>query len=267
MSRHIMQEALNALKYHQEQTRPIYQTGVVIELLEAELSKPEQPDLRKAADMALDALKNYHKSDDDRLAVAMDILHQALAKPEQELDYPPECTTPELEVAYAAGWWKALEVQRNKQQALDKKADNARELGLDYEPEHGFDRTASHMAGEYMYTKQQNVNTSEERVQKSEECVHEPVAWLHPDKKIDVIVPSSLAWFDSPIPLYTAPTKREWVGLTDIDIHVLKMNYDKVKVVYTDRAEDLTVLGQDVNVDGLISAIEAKLKEKNNGNS
>jgi hypothetical protein len=58
---------------------------------------------------------------------------------------------------------------------LDKKADNARELGLDYEPDHGFDRTASHMAGEYVSTNQQNINTSEERVHKSGECVHEPV--------------------------------------------------------------------------------------------
>ena len=82
------------------------------------------------------------------------------AQPEQKLDYPPECTTPELEVAYAAGWWKALEVQRNKQQALDKKADNARELRLDYEPD--------------MSTNQQNVNTSEERVHKSDKYVHEP---------------------------------------------------------------------------------------------
>jgi hypothetical protein len=29
-----------------------------------------------------------------------------------------------------------------------------------------------------------------------------PVAWLHPDKKVDVIVPSSLAWFGKPKPLY-----------------------------------------------------------------
>ncbi len=57
--------------------------------------------------------------------------------------------------------------------------------------------------------------------------------------------------------------KKPWVGLTDIDIHVLKMNHNKVKVVYTDRAEDLTVLGQDVNVDGLINAIQNKLKELN----
>jgi hypothetical protein len=61
------------------------------------------------------------------------------------------------------------------------------------------------------------------------------------------------------------PMKRKWVGLTKLDIHVLKMNYDKVKVLHTDRAEDLTVLGQDVDVNGLINAIEAKLKEKNGG--
>ena len=59
------------------------------------------------------------------------------------------------------------------------------------------------------------------------------------------------------------PMKRPWVGLTDIDIHVLKMNYNKVKVVYTDHAEDLTVLSQDVDVDGLINAIQNKLKEVN----
>jgi hypothetical protein len=57
--------------------------------------------------------------------------------------------------------------------------------------------------------------------------------------------------------------KREWVGLTDIDIHVLKMNYDKLKVVHTDRAEDLTVIGQDVNVNALINSIQNKLKELN----
>ena len=57
--------------------------------------------------------------------------------------------------------------------------------------------------------------------------------------------------------------KKPWQGLTDIDIHVLKMNHDKVKVVYTDHAEDLTVLGQDVDVNGLINAIQTKLKELN----
>ena len=62
---------------------------------------------------------------------------------------------------------------------------------------------------------------------------------------------------------HTAPPRKGWVGLTDMDIHVLKMNHDKVKVVHTDRAEDLTVLGQDVDVNGLINAIQTKLKELN----
>jgi hypothetical protein len=53
---------------------------------------------------------------------------QALAAPVQEP--PPECQTEDEKRAYAFGWWKALEAQR----ALDKKAENARELGLDYEP-------------------------------------------------------------------------------------------------------------------------------------
>jgi hypothetical protein len=45
---------------------------------------------------------------------------------------PPECQTEDEKRAYAFGWWKALEAQR----ALDKKAENARELGLDYEPDY-----------------------------------------------------------------------------------------------------------------------------------
>ncbi len=33
----------------------------------------------------------------------------------------------------------------------------------------------------------------------------EPVAWLHPDKKVEVVVPSSIPWFSEAIPLYTTP--------------------------------------------------------------
>ena len=125
-----------------------------------------------------------------------------LAKPEQELDYPPECTMPELEAAYAAGWWKALEVQRNKQQALDKKADNARVLGLDYEPE------------------------------------QEPVAYLYHDapcaELANPIAHSTLLVlacnrkpnYRNETPLYTAPTKREWQGLTDEEIRLMAHNDD-----------------------------------------
>jgi hypothetical protein len=100
---------------------------------------------------------------------------------------------------------------------LDKKADNARELGLDYEPD--------------VYTNQQNVNTFEERVQKSEECVHEPVAYFYHDapcaKLANPLAHSTLLVlacdrkpsYRNETPLYTAPPKREWLSLTDDEIY------------------------------------------------
>ena len=123
----------------------------------------------------------------------------------------------------------------------------------------------------------------------------EPVAWMLPDYG-DVLSASEADGTGIyNIPLYTAPPKpepksistndhlcamlrqvhdvlactalpmkRPWVGLTAIDIHVLKMNHDKVKVVYTDHAKDLSVLGQDVDVNSLINTIETILKAKNN---
>jgi hypothetical protein len=42
MSREIMQQALDALKYHTEHTYPFHQTNVAIEALKQELAKPEQ---------------------------------------------------------------------------------------------------------------------------------------------------------------------------------------------------------------------------------
>ena len=39
--------------------------------------------LRQAAQQALEALKDYKRSDDDRVSIALHILHQALAEPEQ----------------------------------------------------------------------------------------------------------------------------------------------------------------------------------------
>ncbi len=42
MSRILLQQALDALKYHTEHTYPFHQTNVAIELLKKELAKPEQ---------------------------------------------------------------------------------------------------------------------------------------------------------------------------------------------------------------------------------
>lgn len=193
--------------------------------------------------------------------------------------------------------------------ALDKKADNARELGLDYEPEqekmcvscgkptmhigdkcygccqtaqkdHGFDRTASHMAGEYVDTaqpeqepvkkalrlkphecicgysvghplvpkcickpeytaapkrdvdtNQQNVNTSEERVQKSDKSIHERKYPNH----------------ETYCGRCGACTYKPWVGLTDDELNNIS-EYGNTD--WTKRKS-------------LARAIEAKLREKN----
>jgi hypothetical protein len=94
--------------------------------------------------LALEALDNLMywdngKSDYDQARQAITALREALAKPDFWEGYvpepvkpapPPECQTEAEKTAYAFGWWKALESQR----ALDKMAENARKLGLDYEP-------------------------------------------------------------------------------------------------------------------------------------
>ena len=70
---------------------------------------------------ALDALKAWNNANVTHLPVvypqgqqAITALEAELAKSKQELNYPPECKTPDEELAYAAGWWKALEVNRKK---------------------------------------------------------------------------------------------------------------------------------------------------------
>lgn len=74
------------------------------------------------------------------------------------------------------------------------------------------------------------VNMSQERVDETAKREHEPVAWLTEKRYAE---------------LHTA--KREWVGLTEVDIHEL-MNFDN----YEDQFD-------------FAYAIEAKLKEKNGG--
>jgi hypothetical protein len=80
----------------------------------------------------------------------------------------------------------------------------------------------------------------------------EPVAWMHVEKG------QLIAYEDDKeeceqceycIPLYTAPQKKEWVGLTE----------DDLQSIYA----SLSVSGASFNTVALV--IEAKLKEKNNG--
>ena len=91
----------------------------------------------------------------------------------------------------------------------------------------------------------------------------QPVAWMMVNK---VIGPPSLHWKpreDWHItweckPLYTAPPKREWVGLTADEIW--KCNKAK-----SGSAVEFHICVDHQNVLDFAEAIEAKLKEKNGG--
>jgi hypothetical protein len=124
----------------------------------------------------------------------------------------------------------------------------------------------------FYFEDEDDVYTSEERVQKTDKSIHEPwdtsdmayraggltveqaekqepVAWqnLHlPDEFYDhkLLDPS---WYSNYRPLYTTLPKREWVGLTEDEVH--------------EAAIKCVTSGQSVNA--AIRAIEAKLKERN----
>jgi hypothetical protein len=81
------------------------------------------------------------------------------------------------------------------------------------------------------------------------EPVQEPVAWLDPEENIS---DEAFTWSQSKhhtVPLYTAPPKKEWVGLTDEErIALWGMRSDGPS---------------NSEIRGFARAIEAKLKEKN----
>ena len=84
-----------------------------------------------------------------------------------------------------------------KDEALERMAENARELGLDYEPDDG------------ALTKDQ-----------IDQIRGEPVAWAKFSAKGNIIDLLSEP-DDDYTPLYTAPLQRAWVGLTAAQCGVL----------------------------------------------
>ena len=96
------------------------------------------------------------------------------------------------------GWHYGYDAGRAVEQALDKMAENARELGLDYEP-----------------------------------AQQEPVAWIShnaglyhfkPDQSLD------------PLPLYLAPPQRTWVGLTEDEVESIFNNWPTYHLDHEDFA-------------------------------
>jgi len=193
-------------------------------IAQAELAKPEQSTLEskvkahiKDLQGCVKVLEDYPRFSDTRLEIckAVEELKQALAKPEQA----------------------------EKQQALDKKADNARELGLDYEPEE-FVR----------WSKEKEFFDAAHASQQAEK--QEPVAWvlkMGNEKILDSHF-NDIQELDDGTPLYTAPPRKEWVGLTEDDIVDL---YCQVG----DETE--WAIGGLKDAMPFANLVEAKLKEKN----
>ena len=80
----------------------------------------------------------------------------------------------------------------------------------------------------------------------SSQTEQEPVAWMHNFIEGNVVAhkPADISRHpDRWTPLYTAPPKREWVGLTD----------EEYKIIHN----------KNYNYEEIACAIEAKLKEKN----
>lgn len=214
MSREIMQQALDVIKNatHQIEAEWIYdyEDGrEAIAALEAELAKPEQPTLRKAAEMALAALEPITSESIESALIAAKnaryFLRQALAQLEQEPSQPPVF------------------------------------IGVDVTPE-GTHVTAFYRkpdaVPEMFYSEFHPLAQPEQ----------EPVAWWCAGS-----VSTRKRYFEemgwsTPKPLYFAPTKREWVGLTNDEIDGFRSGYQ------SGRIETFVEL---------IQVIEAKLREKN----
>ena len=122
--------------------------------------------------------------------------------------------------------------------ALYKMAENARELGLDYEP---------------VAPVQEDWGPGPHECHSLTASVQEPVAWRYRGILHD-FDPSD--WSEGPVtPFYTTPpaAQRQWVGLTDEEVYPLANEHLHYQM------EGYEVSG----IYNLAQAIETKLKEKN----
>jgi len=161
---------------------------------------------------------------------AITALETALAKPDFWEGYIPEPVKPAQQefVSPGGGYVPAIPAQ----QALDKKAENARELGLDYEPAQP---VVWHDAPQTIYL---------QVCPEADHCEvrfadHDEVTWCQ-----DKIHDSDIAYVRAST-TQQPPAQRTWAGLTDEE-------RDDILDIY-------------ITAEGRARAIEHKLKEKNNG--
>ncbi len=105
-------------------------------------------------------------------------------------------------------------------------------------------RKAAEMALEALHNIDQSNNDDaiEALCQALAEPEQEPVAWVIEDGEVDYYV-DVVAKIKPGTPLYTAPPKKEWVGLTRRELDIATLGLEDLGDCYL--------------------AIEAKLKEKN----
>ena len=152
-----------------------------------------------------------------------------------------------------------------KHQALERMAENARELGLDYEQyKNAIEVSVIFHEGQRMFA-----------VLK-QPAQQEPVAWIVEDQSGERLEWASDAHSCHGVPtfpLYTSPptlslAQRQarsadtWVGLTDEEMHDLEKQFNAERVRTSDE-EYLAIYPSDYWA--WQRAIEAKLKEKNHG--
>ena len=151
------------------------------------------------------------------MSEACESLREALAKPDFWEGYVPE------PVKSGEGASATVTITLPAQQALDKKAENARELGLDYEPVCNKDPQGCW-----------NVRCQLGKKCKNTSAQQEPVAWMSPHGGFlsANYINNFASGLDKEIhniPLYTSPpAQRTWVGLTDAQNTVIWANSQSV---------------------------------------
>jgi hypothetical protein len=189
-------------------------------------------DLRKAAELALKALEELRFANAPFLDEAMEALRQALAQKGKECIYP-ECETG-IGCDGPCGE-KPVDTVKQEPVAWMNPRNNA-----------VIDARKKKQLGEGDGYPRFSVPLYTQPVDETAKRGHEPGLWVVQYKDRHEFV-----WGAKPVfrgdtvlglkPLYTAPPKREWVGLTDDDL------------VMCESEEDVK----------FVRAIEAKLKEKN----
>ena len=163
-------------------------------------------ELRKAAEIALEALEYIHtetsKDEDELIHSAIQALRQALSQTEQECIYP-ECETG-IGCDGPCG---------------EKPVDTVKQEPAVYK----CPRCATSMDVDLNAKPVDTINTSQER--ETAKRGHEPVVFYRCNgcgHAYEQVAPSSCDCMEGTgflrVNYYTAPPKREWVGLTDEDI-------------------------------------------------